>query len=77
MNKQNPLKIEKIENKNIAPCHKCSNKIVQQDLFDKKFSYIAGCKQMTNKEWENNMPCPTTGLPHIRKENNENNMPQL
>lgn len=46
----------------VAFCHKCSDKQIQTDMFDKRCFTIAGCNNMTKKEWDNkNIPCPLTG----------------
>ena len=36
----------------VAPCHECSNKMVQPDLLDPKCDHIAGCKRMSKQEWQ-------------------------
>jgi hypothetical protein len=51
--------------KHVALCHKCSDKMVQPDMLDEKCHIIAGCKQMTKKEWESNAPCPASGHPRM------------
>ena len=33
-------------------CHKCSDKIIQQDLLDPRCSVLVGCKKLTKQEWE-------------------------
>ena len=70
--------VEKIEDKQKTPsepveprttfCHKCPEKQIQQDLFDEKCQYIAGCNNLTPKEWDNkDHPCPLDGSKRIIK----------
>jgi len=33
-------------------CWKCSNKMVQLDMIDKRYSEVVGCKKLTEKQWE-------------------------
>lgn len=59
--------VKKIEDKppspaQVAECSKCSEKIIQQDMLDKRHNTIDGCTQMTKKEWgDKSIPCPITG----------------
>ena len=36
----------------IPLCHKCSEKIIQQDMLDKAYDSIVGCQKLTGTQWE-------------------------
>jgi hypothetical protein len=56
-------KVEEKEPRRIDRCHRCDNKIIQQDMLDSNCSYLCGCKLMTKQEWEKGKPCPLTKFP--------------
>jgi len=45
---------------NIPLCYKCSEKIIQPDMFNEKYTSIAGCKLISKQEWKknNSKSCP-------------------
>ena len=48
-------------------CQECEHRMVQIDMLDTRYSYIAGCDKLTKKEWKKGNRIGTGGVYHQQK----------